>query len=299
MKKNIVVFLVLICFSGLAGLGAQGIELPEPRFTPSLEAAPLAVTTLPDSVDGQWSELWSVNPGDAAQPMDFSSVAVLAAVGSSDMPIPRDVRNNQYFMESVRLRDLAKEAFDYGDYDSSADYAIESQRYARLSDEYVALQLKIRETDTAIGKARDRIAWAVSRGIDKTYPSQFGEAQGSYTEAVSLREEEQWDPAIAAAQKVLYILADSSERLPLPAQYTVRTWRTERDCLWNIAGYSWVYADPFQWKRLYEANRAKMPEPNNPDLIHPGTILDIPSIRGEVRQGMWQAGRSYNPLPPR
>jgi nucleoid-associated protein YgaU len=231
--------------------------------------------------------------------VDFSPVAVLAAAASSDAALPRDIRNNRYFMESIRLRDLAKEAFEYGDYDASANYAVESQRYARLSDEYVALQLKIRETDIAIGAARDRIAWALSRGVDRTYPNQFRDAQGSYDEALSLREQEQWDPAIAAAQKVLYILADSSERLPLPAQYTVRTWQTERDCLWNISGYSWVYADPFQWRRLYEANRAKMPEPNNPDLIHPGTVLDIPSIRGEVRQGMWQAGRSYNPLPPR
>jgi hypothetical protein len=39
-----------------------------------------------------------------------------------------------------------------------------------------------------------------------------------------------------------------------------------------------------------------MPQPSNPDLIHPGMILDIPSIRGESREGMWVDGRTYMPL---
>ena len=77
----------------------------------------------------------------------------------------------------------------------------------------------------------------------------------------------------------------------LPAQYTVRTWANERDCLWNIAGYSWVYGDPRRWTDLYNANRARLPDPSNPDLILPGMVLDIPSIRGETRQGMWDPNR--------
>jgi nucleoid-associated protein YgaU len=87
----------------------------------------------------------------------------------------------------------------------------------------------------------------------------------------------------------------------LPAQYTVRTWAAARDCFWNIAGMPTVYNDPYQWRVLYNANRAKLPQPSNPDLIHPGTVLDIPSIRGEAREGMWVAGRTYAslPLPPR
>jgi len=36
-----------------------------------------------------------------------------------------------------------------------------------------------------------------------------------------------------------------------------------------------------------------MPERDNPDLILPGMVLNIPSIRGETRQGMWQEGTEY------
>jgi nucleoid-associated protein YgaU len=63
--------------------------------------------------------------------------------------------------------------------------------------------------------------------------------------------------------------------------------------LWNIAGYSWVYNEPEKWRLLYEANKSKLPEPDNPNLIEPGMVLDIPSDKGETRQGMWESGRAY------
>jgi nucleoid-associated protein YgaU len=42
------------------------------------------------------------------------------------------------------------------------------------------------------------------------------------------------------------------------------------------------------WKVLYNANKSKMPDPNNPDLIEPGMVIDIPSVKGETREGMWR-----------
>jgi hypothetical protein len=69
----------------------------------------------------------------------------------------------------------------------------------------------------------------------------------------------------------------------LPAQYTVRQWATastKGDCFSSIAAMPFIYGDPFKWEILFEANRSKLP-------IHPGTVLDIPSLKGEVRSGMW------------
>jgi tetratricopeptide (TPR) repeat protein len=82
----------------------------------------------------------------------------------------------------------------------------------------------------------------------------------------------------------------------LPAIYTVREWDVHGDCFWNIAGYPWVYNDPHRWRTLYEANKAKLPNPNNPNLVEPGTVLTIPSIKGETRQGSWVSGGTYEPL---
>jgi len=101
---------------------------------------------------------------------------------------------------------------------------------------------------------------------------------------------------IDAAHRVVELLAyiDAPRgTVPLPAQYTVRSWTTFRDCLWNIAGRPWVYGNPRQWRVLYNANRAKFPNPNNPNWIEPGMVLDIPSIKGEFRQGSWDGNRTY------
>lgn len=45
------------------------------------------------------------------------------------------------------------------------------------------------------------------------------------------------------------------------------------DCLWKIAGFTWIYNDPLQWPRIYKANKDKI---KDPDLIYPGQILSIP-----------------------
>jgi len=82
----------------------------------------------------------------------------------------------------------------------------------------------------------------------------------------------------------------------LPATYTVRPWSVSKDCFWNIAGFPWVYGNPHQWRLLYNANKSKLPNPDNPNILEPGTVLDIPSIKGEVRKGAWESGIVYEPL---
>ena len=77
------------------------------------------------------------------------------------------------------------------------------------------------------------------------------------------------------------------EDVRLPAQYTVRLWRETGDSLSTIAGLPFIYGNPIHWRVLYEANRNKLQNPDNPHLIHPGMVLDIPSLSGEERSGLW------------
>ena len=232
------------------------------------------------------------------------------AAAATDTAVPGNIRNNKYFLESVRLTNMAQLAFEEGDYDSSTQYSEEAVRYAQLSDEYVRLQLKIKETDDAIAAARRRLDYAATVNASVRFPSEYTRAQNDYAEARSFRAAESWDDAIAAANRVLVALAYVDSEAPvappivqqpgpnlLPSQYTVRPWAISKDCLWNIAGRPWVYNDPKQWKLLYEANKTRMPDPNNPDLIHPDMVLTIPSVKGESRQGMWNANTSYPSLP--
>ncbi|MDR2632901.1 MAG: LysM peptidoglycan-binding domain-containing protein, partial [Treponema sp.] len=61
-------------------------------------------------------------------------------------------------------------------------------------------------------------------------------------------------------------------RRPIPAvqEYTVKP----GDSYWSIA-YR-LYGDVQHWRILYEANKGRMKNPNNPHLIFPGMVLTIP-----------------------
>lgn len=298
MKRILVIALLFTVFMS-AQLFAQHFDLPEPVYRESfmnsensfvyLPAA--AVVDLPEFADVAY--LWALDPGNAVAEIDFTSIASFAAAAESDAVIPSKIRNNKYFVESVRLKNLAEDSYDSGDYDASTNYAAESVKYAQLSDEYVALQLKIKEADDLIARARDGGTQFVAKGLDKVYPTEYAQGQGLYVQATNARAAENWDGAIDYARKILAMLDGVQDSIPLPAQYTVRTWQGERDCLWNIAGYSWVYGDSRKWKLLYDTNKSKFPEPNNPDLIEPGMILDIPSVNNEARQGLWKPDLSY------
>jgi hypothetical protein len=216
------------------------------------------------------------------QAPEFKFLSYFAA---EDSAIPHNILNNQFYLESLRLTKLAQDTYDYGDYDTSKSYAEEAIRYAQLSDEYVAAQL--------IAEAKRLLDWADNNNIPNRFPNNYNEAKNYYETAVVTHSNKKLDESIDASIKAIEILAvfeaewlaSSKAGSGTPAtggtssgsrQYVVRTWIVERDCLWNIAGYPWVFGDPWRWPELYEANKHKMPDPNNPHWIEPGMVLDIP-----------------------
>ena len=323
MNRCLVILSVIILLAGTQAVFAQQTDLPEPVFNGnSVDAvnSPGLILLAPELND-QYSFLWTFGAADQSAYVDYTPSTTVAQAASTDADVPRSIRNNKYFLESVRLTNLAQQAYEEGDYDASTQYSEEAVRNAHLSDDYVRLQLKIRDTDNAIAAARRRLDFAASVNAATRYPTEYSQAQTAYNEARAFRTAESWDEAIDAANRVLTALAyvdnepvqqaqqpaqtvqtpppapAPSGPPPLPAQYTVRPWSVSKDCLWNIAGRPWVYNDSRKWKTLYDANKSKMPEANNPDLIHPGMVLDIPSLKGETRQGMWDSSAMYQPLP--
>jgi hypothetical protein len=225
----------------------------------------------------------------------FKSVAYFGAAGQGEdeSKVPTSISRNEFYLRSLELNKMAAETYDYGDYEASAGFAQEAVHYAELSDEYVSNQL--------IAEAARLMKWASDNKFDTKFPGNFIDGKTHYENAVDARTNENWNDSIDSAIKAIEIFtafqASSGKTVTtpskpatsgaLPNQYTVRTWRVEKDCLWTIAGYSWVYGDPWKWKLLYDANKDKMPEPANPDLIEPGMVLNIPPLSGEKRQGMW------------
>ncbi len=61
------------------------------------------------------------------------------------------------------------------------------------------------------------------------------------------------------------------------------------DCLWTISGQEKVYSDPFQWTRLYSANREQIADP---DMIFPEQRLAVPKLT-EKGQYLVQKGDSF------
>jgi tetratricopeptide (TPR) repeat protein len=219
---------------------------------------------------------------------------------------------NKYLDESLRLQKLANQLFAGGDYDKAAKYAVDAIQAASASDIYVKQQLKIYVVNNKMDTALQRLAWADMSEAKRYFPSEFYDAKTYYNLGLIARDAKKWDDAINNADKViaaLAVVAAPPENLaaaqenkkmangtPLPSQYTVRPWDTYGDCFWNIAGRSWAYGDPRRWPILYQANKKKLLDPDNPDLIEPGMIMDIPSINGEKREGIWDSGTAYSPL---
>lgn len=71
--------------------------------------------------------------------------------------------------------------------------------------------------------------------------------------------------------------------------YKVGVWSQTRDCLWNIAGKSEIYGDPFQWPKIWQANTNII---KNPDIIHPGQELVI-AEKGPKTPEEMKAERKY------
>ncbi|MDR2177586.1 MAG: LysM peptidoglycan-binding domain-containing protein [Treponema sp.] len=299
MRRGILLFAAILSLGGIRVFAApeSSVEFfPKPDLSPQGRA----VVDLPE-------------PAIFSLVMTLAQAASTDAVSADTAPvIPQSVRNNRFYTESLRLANLARIVYDGGDYDSSAQYAEEAVRNARLSDEYIALQLKIRETNNAITAAKRRLDQTAASGALDYFPNEYAEARSYYDSSIAFRAAQEYDQAIDAANRVMLILADlqappkkpgpqppavvETSKAALPAQYMVRPWNPWRDCLWNIAGRSWAYGDSAKWRIIYEANRSKFPQPDNPNLIHPGMVLDIPSIQGEVRQGMWNEKTEYPSL---
>ena len=200
--------------------------------------------------------------------------------------IPEGILNNVYYLESLRYKKLAQDTFEYGDYDASAGFAREAIRYAELSDEYVTEQL--------LAEAKRLLDSADANNIANRNPDEYNQGLFYYEEGITAQKDKNWNEAIPAAIKSIEILSKfDTGKSVLPAQFTVRAWEATGDSLSIIAGYSFIYGDPYRWTELYNANRSRLQDPNNPHLIQPGFVLDIPSIRGEVRQGMWDPNRKY------
>jgi len=204
----------------------------------------------------------------------------------SDQDFIDSIVNNKFLQENKRLMGLAESSYTEGKYDDAVKYAQEAALNAQKSDEWIRSQLKMREAVAAVDAAQARFDWATSKNAAANYPKPYEAAKTAMDAALDAKAKEDWDAAIIQAKNVMDALAGIPGAPTLAAQYKVNDWKVTKDCLWNIAAKPQIYGDPFKWRVIYNANKSKFPQPNNPNIVEPGTILDIPSIKGEKRFGL-------------
>jgi len=124
-----------------------------------------------------------------------------------------------------------------------------------------------REEEVAVEDAEALLGEAKEAVENNDYLQAKEKADAAYSLAKKALEE-----ALAARKKALEE-AEKEYSEKLPVSYTVGRWEINRDCLWNIAKKPEIYDDPWQWKKIYLANKAKI---KDPDLIYPGQVFEIP-----------------------
>lgn len=203
-------------------------------------------------------------------------------------------KNNTYQKLADEYTKKAEAALDAGEYELSIEYAQRAEENAALSEAYVRQMLVRAEADDAMRRAKQKIEFARSVDAEKNFPMAFSSALKMYASAEEAYNSEDYPTATNYAKQVLDALADIKEVTPLPQYYVVRPWAETKDCYWNIAGRSYVYNNPLLWENLYQANKQNMPRPNDPNLILPGMKMEIPSITGEYREGVYNPSKKYD-----
>lgn len=220
----------------------------------------------------------------------------------------QNLMDNEYQRAGRDYERQAQAAMNDGRYDEAAEFADLAAIEYRKSREYAdMMRLKFRAAN-AINLAQRTITDVSSyKPTADAYASEIAEARTLLTEARSLYDSEDWIESRAKAEDSYALLRDirrvetpkdnrSSSTLVLPKYYTVVARPKNTDCYWNISARAGVYNNPLLWENLWHANKASMKDPNNPHLIFPGMIIEIPSVEGEVREGHYDPDKDYSKL---
>ncbi len=244
--------------------------------------------------------------------MRRSIIIILAIVvlGFAAAALPaQSLLDNEYYKMAQTLKAQSDAALTAGDYDAAASFAAEAKENFGKSDAYVEEMLGRYRANGWLARGNELLGQTKAAGKDKSSPDLYGEAAGDLASAKACYDGGTYEDSIDFSKRAIETLESipgvepivvepvvepvEPGTPPLPATYTVQLILERRDCLWRIAGYPFVYNNPWKWKVLYEANRDILIDPNNPNLIEVGQVLTIPSIAGEFREGDYDYRLEY------
>ncbi len=213
------------------------------------------------------------------------ALAVLLALGTLVFA-QHSLYDNPNYKRAQDLRRQADIAFQRGDYLKAQELSQESEKLSVVALQESETQRLMWIANAWKNRASERIGFGEKNDAAGQLGAVWVEAKASMALAVAEYDAKRYAESTTASKKVLDLMKDFTPS-KFPATYVVRLIPEARDCFWRIAEYPFIYGDPWKWKILYEANKDKIPDPNNPDLIEVGNVLTIPSIAGEIRSGTW------------
>ncbi len=239
----------------------------------------------------------------------FVAVSLAIFLGISTLSA-QSLLDNEFYNKAKALVAQSARALQAGDYDTAASLAAEANDNLQKSDDYVATMLMFYRANGWLGQANDRITYAKSIKADTNFKDAYDTAVTAAGGAKDALDAKDYDKSIELSKTAIAALANvapvtaktpppTAEPTPLPQYYTVKLVISKRDCFWRIAGFPFVYNDPWKWRLLYDANKSLLGKPNNPDLIEPGQRFVIPSASGEKREGDYDPAVKYPTYSPK
>ncbi len=250
----------------------------------------------------------STNSTDYTNTMlEYNKSAEKSELGYNVLAI--DLRREYLISESVltngdnndtqitNLRDESKNALSSGDYTNSLTKSREAMN-----------MLDMLEAPLAYAKAQDSMDKAKQDGLNNSKPNLYTEALKSLSSAGETLIANNYTDSLMHSKNVISLvnsMESTSEDIPSPEEeqvvvvsdetvfpqyYIVQSRRTNTDSLWRIASYDFIYGNGNLWKKIYDANKDTI---KNPNVIRAGQKLIIPSLKGETRQGTYNTNQTY------
>ena len=223
------------------------------------------------------------------------TIIAIAALLVSASIFAASYKNNTYQKLANEYTKKAEAAMDAGEYAESIEFAKKAEENAALSKAYIEMMTARTNAENEINLARNQMKYADSIDAEHNFPMAYTAAKENLENAEKSFESEDFAKAVEFAKACISSLDGIREITPLPEWYIVRPWAETKDCYWNISGRPYVYNNPLLWENLYQANKQNMPKPEDPNLIHPGMKMKIPSITGEYRNGTYDPKKEYEP----
>ncbi|MEI0559183.1 LysM peptidoglycan-binding domain-containing protein [Brachyspira intermedia] len=249
----------------------------------------------------------STNSTDYTNTMlEYNKSAEKSELGYNVLAI--DLRREYLMSESVltngdnndtqitNLRDESKNALSSGDYTNSLTKSREAMN-----------MLDRLEAPLAYAKAQDSMDKAKKDGYNNSKPNLYTEALKSLSSAGETLIANNYSDSLMHSKNVISLvnsmestsgdIASPEEEQVIvtdgtvfPQYYIVQSRRTNTDSLWRIASYDFIYGNGNLWKKIYDANKDTI---KNPNVIRAGQKLIIPSLKGETRQGTYSTNQTY------